>query len=92
MYPTEEGHACPECEGTVGYRFDCPRFMQNGRLMACMSCGNAIRFECAKTDEYGDLDDELGCGWWFQYPLHPMASGYMRMGVTPDWDYKAYNL
>jgi hypothetical protein len=91
MYPTKDGQSCPECSGTVAYDLDCPRFMQGGRLMACMGCGNAVRFECARPDGDGDLLDP-GCGWWFQYPLHPMASSYMAMGVSPDWDYKAYHL
>lgn len=92
---TSLDQTCPDCNSEGNRRVlldtDCPRYMQNGRLMACLHCGNAIRFECRAPDEDGDLLED-GCGWWFQYPLHPQASNYARMGQEPSWDYKRYNL
>lgn len=84
--------SCPECGGQVRWDLDCPRWKNSqGRLMACMGCGNAVRFECARPDEDGDLLED-GCGWWFQYPLHPESSQYASMGREPAWDYKKYRI
>jgi hypothetical protein len=88
------GEACPVCDSEGNRRvlvdLNCPRWMgPDDRLMACMGCGNAARFECRAPDEDGDLF-EAGCGWWFQYPLHPRASEYPSMGRAPSWNYKRY--
>ena len=92
---TEPDETCPDCGSTGNRRVsidtDCPRYMQNGRLMACMGCGNAVRFECRTPDEDGDLLDD-GCGWWFQYPLHPQAANRALMGQAPAWDFARYQL
>lgn len=86
---------CPNCHSEGNRRVDvslaCPRYMVNGRMAACMGCGNAVRFDCLIPDEDGDLI-EAGCGWWFQYPLHPKAPGRQMMGQAPEWDYKRYQL
>ncbi|WP_406730924.1 hypothetical protein [Streptomyces sp. NBC_01794] len=91
-YETEPGETCPSCQSSVRWDLDCPRWKaSNGQLMACMGCGNAVRFECAKPDEDGDLL-EPGCGWWFQHPLHPEAASIDSMGAAPAWNYKAYRI
>lgn len=87
---------CPSCFSAYNRRVlvdtDCPRWMgPEGRIMACMGCGNATRFDCRAPDEDGDLLED-GCGWWFQYPLHPQASAHASMGRAPAWDYKRYLL
>lgn len=92
---TSPGENCPRCDSLGNRRIrmdlDCPRYTVNGRLMACMSCGNSVLFECRAPDEDGDLLED-GCGWWFQYPLHPRSSNYAEMGRAPSWDYKRYHL
>lgn len=86
---------CPGCSSEGNRRvlvgLTCPRFKQDGQIMACIGCGNAAIFECQAPDEDGDLLED-GCGWWFQYPLHPEASGYSNMGAAPTWNYARYQL
>jgi hypothetical protein len=90
MPETKPEETCPACSGRVSRDLDCPRWKNaQGQLMACMGCGNAVRFECAKPDEDGDLL-EPGCGWWFQDPLHPESSGFASMGAPPTWNHRAY--
>lgn len=92
---TEPHEKCPNCASQGNRRVsvdtDCPRFMQGGQLMACLGCGNAVRFDCRAPDADGDLLDD-GCGWWFQYPLHPQASSRASMGQAPAWDFARYHL
>jgi hypothetical protein len=92
---TEPEDKCPGCASVQGRRIEvslaCPGYTQNGQLMMCIGCGNAVMFECVAPDEDGDLF-EPGCGWWFQFPLHPRASTYPAMGRAPEWDYKRYRL
>lgn len=95
QWMTEPEQTCPGC-GSEGNRrvkisLECPRYIVNGHMAACIGCGNAVHFECQTPDEGGDLLDP-GCGWWFQYPLHPHASNYPSMGRAPAWDYKRYQL
>jgi hypothetical protein len=91
---TALGENCPNCDSAGNRRVQidtaCPRYLQNGQLMACIGCGNAVRFECRAPDEDGDLLED-GCGWWFQYPLHPRSSEYPSMGRAPSWNYKGYH-